>query len=122
METWNDSGARVNFEIMPDEYVRTTYLCSTWLKYAIKTGNIGDFRIGETKMSYAEALKYLNKLIEHVREREEAEKMLLVGAGGKEYVESHSDWDRELCEWRIANQIANLTSRSAIKFVKEHQF
>ena len=121
METWNDSGARVNFEIMPDEYVRTTYLCSTWLKYVITTGNIGDFRIGGTKMPYAEALKYLNKLIEHVREREEAEKVLLVGAGGKEYVESHSDWDRELCEWRIANQIANLTSRSAIKFVKEHQ-
>ena len=121
METGNDSGARVNFEIMPDEYVRTTYLCSTWLKYAITTGNIGDFRIGGTKMSYAEALKYLNKLIEHVREREEAEKTLLFGAGGKEYVESHSDWDRELCEWRIANRIVNLTSRSATKFVKEHQ-
>lgn len=118
METWNDSGARVNFEIMPDEYVRTTYLCSTWLKYAITTGNIGDFRICGTRMSYAGSLKYLNKLIEHVREREETEKMLLLKAGGKEYVESHSDWDRELCEWRIANQIANLTSRSALSFLK----
>lgn len=121
MDTYNEK-SRCNFEIMPDEYVRTTYLCSTWLKYAITTGNIGDFRISGTRMSYAEALKYLNKLIEHVRKREEAEKMLLVGAGGKEYVESHSDWDRELCEWRIANRITNLTSRSAIKFVKEHQF
>lgn len=73
-------------------------------------------------MSYAEALKYLDKLIEHVKKREETEKTLLLEAGGKEYVESYSDWDRELCEWCIANQIANLTSRSAIKFVKEHQF
>ena len=121
METWNDSGAKVNFEIMPGEYVRTTYLCSTWLKYVITTGNIGDFRIGGTKMSYAEALKYLNKLIEHVKEREETEKTLLLEAGGKEYIESHSDWDRELCEWRIANRVTNLAARSAMKFVKEHQ-
>ena len=121
METWNDSGARVNFEIMPDEYVRTTYLCSTWLKYVITTGNIGDFRIGGTKMSYAETLKYLNKLIGHVKKREETEKTLLLEAGGKEYIESHSDWDRELCEWRIANRATNITARSAMKFVKEHQ-
>ena len=121
METWTGSGARVNFEIMPDEYVRTTYLCSTWLKYVITTGNVGDFRIGGTKMSYAEALKYLNKLIEHVKKREETEKTLLLKAGGKKYIESHSDWDRELCEWRIANRVTNLTARSAMKFVKEHQ-
>lgn len=121
METWNGSGARVNFEIMPDEYVRTTYLCSTWLKYVITTGNIGDFRIGGTKMSYAEALKYLNKLVEHVRDREETEKILLIEAGGKEYVESHPDWDRELCEWRIANQIPILTARYAMKFIKENK-
>ena len=72
-------------------------------------------------MSYAEALKYLNKLIEHVKEREETEKTLLLEAGGKEYIESHSDWDRELCEWRIANRVTNLTARSAMKFVKEQK-
>lgn len=108
----------VNFEIMPDEYVRVSYLCSTWLKYAITTGNIGDFCIGGTRMSYAEALKYLNKLVERVRDREETEKILLIEAGGKEYVESHPDWDRELCEWRIANQIPILTARHATKFIK----
>ncbi len=121
MDTWNDSGARVNFEIMPDEYVRTTYLCSTWLKYVVTTGNVGDFRIGGTRMPYAESLKYLNKLIEQVREREETEKMLLIKAGGEEYLKSHVDWDRELCEWRITNRVTNLTARSAMKFVKEHQ-
>ena len=72
-------------------------------------------------MSYAEALKYLNKLIEQTKVVEEAEKELLIKAGGEQYIGSHPEWDREVCEWRIANQIANLTSRSAIKFVKEHQ-
>lgn len=120
-DTYMSTETRVNFEIIPGEYVRTTYLCSTWLKYVITTGNIGDFRIGGTKMSYAEALKYLNNLIGHVKKREETEKTLLLEAGGKEYIESHSDWDRELCEWRIANRVTNLTARSAKKFVKEHQ-
>lgn len=105
MESWNDSGARVNFEIMPDEYVRTTYLCSTWLKYAITTGNIGDFRISRTRMSYAESLKYLNKLIQHLKEREKQEKTILEEAGLKEWVEKNPDWDRVLCEWRIENKI-----------------
>ncbi len=73
--------------------------------------------MGGTGISYAEALKYLNKLIEHVKEREETEKKLLIESGGEDYVKSHAEWDRELCEWRIENQIASLTMRSARKFL-----
>ena len=118
-ETWNGTDARVNFKIMPDEYIRTTYLCTTWLKYVVTTGNIGNFQIAGTRMSYAETLKYLNKLIEHTRKREEAERALLIESDGEEYIKSHSDWDRELCEWRIEHQIPTLTSRSAKKFLRE---
>lgn len=118
-ESWNGTDARVNFKIMPDEYIRTTYLCTTWLKYVVTTGNIGNFQIAGTRMSYADTLKYLNKLIEHTRKREEAEKELLIENGGEEYIKSHPDWDRNLCEWRIANQVPTLTPRSAKKFVRE---
>ncbi len=120
METYNDSNARVNFEIKSDEYIRTSYLCTTWLKYIVETGHVGDFHIGGTKVSYAEALKYLNNLIEYIGKREEFEKDLLINAGGGEYIKNHPEWDRELCEWRIKNKIATLTSRNAKKFIKEN--
>ncbi len=119
MQTYKSSNARVNFEIMSDEYIRTTYLCSTWLKYVITTKHIGDFRIGGTGMSYAEALKYLNKLIGYVKEREEEERKLLMEAGGEDYLEAHPEWDRELCEWRLENRIVSLTARSAKRFLAE---
>lgn len=120
MDRYNDTGSRVNFEIMPDEYVRTSYLCSTWLKYIITTGNIGDFRIGGERLSYAESLKYLNKLMDHIKARETMEKGLLIDCdGGEKYINTHKKWDLDLCEWRIKNCIPALTSRSAKKFLKE---
>ena len=119
MDSWVNSGARVNFKIFPDEYIRTTYLCTTWLKYVITTKNTGVFRMGGESLSYAETLKYLNKLIGYTRNREEQEKKLIIEAGGEEYLNSHSKWDCELCEWRIKNQIPTLTPRSAKKYLKE---
>ncbi len=111
---------RVNFEIEPGEYVRTNYLCSTWLKYVVTTGNVGAFNVGGCRMSYAETLKYLNKLLDHMKEREEEEKELITAAGGEEWIKENPEWDRLLCEWRLANGIPALSARSAKKFLSEH--
>ena len=121
MDEYNNSKTRVNFEIMSDEYIRTNYLCTTWLKYVITTGNTGDFRIAGTRMSYAETLKYLNKLIEIVGKREEEEKNKILTIGkedGHKWLEAHTDWDRILCEWKIENNIPTLSTRTVNRFLK----
>jgi len=43
--------------------------------------------------------------IEYLKGREEAEKDMLLAAGGKAFVEANNDWDAILCEWKIANMV-----------------
>ena len=121
MGTWGSvNGAKVNFQLYPSEFIRTSFLCSTWLKYVVTTGNVGRIRVGGHDMSYAEALKYLNPLIDQAKKVEEEEKKLLIDAGGSDFTNNHSDWDRIVCEWRIQNKIHKLSTRSAKKFLKEN--
>ena len=118
---YNDTNARCNFQIMSDEYIRADYLCSTWIKYVITTGHIGHVRRAGSTFNYADMLKYLNLLLEHVKEREEKEKAMLVDAGLKEWVDKTPEWDRVLCEWRIENKIHALNKvnvRSFKRFYK----
>ena len=117
METakYNGTNARCNFEIAENEYIRADYLCSTWLRYVITTGNIGYFCLCGSKMNYADSLKYLNTLLEAVKEREDKEKKFLDNA----WLENTPEWDRILCEWKIANHIPVLTKRSATQFKKK---
>ena len=116
---WNGTNSRCNFEICDDEYIRLNYLCSTWLKYIIITGNMGRFTLGGSSMNYADSLKYLNKLLSEVSLREEKEKELLEKAGLKDWVDNTPEWDRILCEWRIENGVQAMNSRAAKKFARE---
>jgi len=116
---WNGTNSRCNFEIYDDEYIRLNYLCSTWLRYVIVTGNLGDFTLGGSRINYADSLKYLNKLLAEVSKREEKEKELLKEAGLENWVDNTPEWDRVLCEWRIKNSMQVMNTRTVKKFTKE---
>ena len=112
---WTES--RVNFKIYPDEYIRASYLCSTWIKYVITTRNVGE-RIGSTRLDYAQVLPYLKAMLDFTTQQEAKDKELLIAAGGENWINNNPKWDLEVCKWRIANSIPTLTAASAKKFLK----
>lgn len=118
---WRENGSNVNFQFYLDEVIPLPFLCSTWVESVIRNGKIGDYRLCGTSMGYADMLLYLNKSLEHLREREEKEKEMLIGAGGASWLTGHADWDAILCEWKIKNWIHALTLTRAKRFLKELQ-
>lgn len=117
-QTYEEPGYNVNFRFYPDEVIPAVFLCSSWIRSVIRTGNTGNFWLCGAKMSYADMLPYLQKLLSHLQEREAAEKKLLEEAGGGSWIESHEDWDADLCEWRIMNRVHVLTPARAKKFIR----
>lgn len=120
-DSWEGKEYRVNFRFYPGEVIPLPFLCSTWVESVIRNGKIGDYRLCGTDMGYADMLLYLNKSLEHLREREETEKEMLTKAGGVSWVTEHPDWDAVLCEWKIRNRIHALTPTRAKRFLKELQ-
>lgn len=109
----------VNLEVYEDEYFPLTFFCSSWINEVIQNGNIGNLSFPGASPSFADMLPYLHKMLEHLKEREEAEKDMLLAAGGKSFVEANSDWDAILCEWKIVNNVHTMSLSRAKKFVKE---
>lgn len=120
-DSWEGKEYRVNFRFYPGEVVPLTFLCSSWIESVIRNGKIGNYCLCGTGMGYADMLLYLNKSLEHLREREEKEKEMLIGAGGVSWLTGHADWDAVLCEWKIRNRIHALTPTRAKRFLKELQ-
>lgn len=118
-DSYSGTEMPVNMEIMKSEYIRADYLCTTWIKYVVTTGNIDGFRVNGSDLSYADALMYLNKLLEYTKKREEEDKKLIEEASGGEWIKKTPDWDRVLCEWRIENSMPKLSKRRAKQFLKE---
>lgn len=110
--------ARANMEVESDEIIPLTYLCETWIRYVITTGNVGNWRVGGKILSYAEALRYLNKILEYIRKRDQEIPATLKEAGLEKWMQAHPDWDVLLTEWRIANQIRNMTFYQVKRFAK----
>lgn len=115
---WNNSNARANLEIMPGEVIPLAYLNSEWIRYVLVTKNVGEWRVGGERLTYADALIFLNKMLEYLTDREKTEYKLLVDAGLSVWLASHSDWMVTLCEWRMEKQIRQLTPSKASAFAK----
>lgn len=109
----------VNLEVYEDEYFSLTFFCSSWIKEIIQNGNIGNLRFPGASPSFADMLPYLHKVLEYLNKREIAEKDMLIETGGEAFIEAHSDWDAILCEWKIANNIHNLSPTRAKKFLMQ---
>ena len=110
-----------NMEILKDEFVSAAYLCPTWVKYAIRTGNIGDFRISGQRLPYTGALKYLKQLLEYTQAEYDKTEEMVRGNGMSSWMEDNPDWDVQIAEWRIAHKVRNMTEYQVQRFAAEQK-
>lgn len=105
--------AYARFRVFTDEFINLTYLNSVWIKYAITTQNLG---YSGRKGSFAEFIRFLNKALEFVREREKTEFELI-----SKYIPNiadDSEWPVKLSEWKLANNVRSITDYQAKRFAK----
>lgn len=99
------------FRVYKDEFINLTYMNSTWLKYCITTQNLGD---GKKRLThFAETVRYLNKALKFVKEREEDEAKWL-----GQYVEITDDMWAALSEWKLEKNVRNINDYQAKRFAK----
>ena len=115
---WSGNKYKVNMEIYPNEYHPLTYLCPTWIRYCIKTANIGYIKLCGATMTYADLLQDFNIMLEHLYKVQEQEREYLIKAGLHDWLSNTPDWDVIVTEWRIANRKRKLTETSARTFAK----
>ena len=121
---WSNSDARANLEIERSEFIPLTYLCPTWVRYAITTGNIGDWGIAGASLSYADALKYLGIMYRHLEDVYNEYSMYLDEVALGTWMTENTEWDVILAEWMAENHVRKITEYQAKKFakyLKEHQ-
>ena len=112
------SGYTVNFRVYEHEVIPVTFLCSSWIRSVVAGGDIGTYTLCGKSMSYSDMLPYLHKILEHLKEREEKEKQMIIAAGGEDWLRRSPDWDAVLCEWKIRNKIHTLTATRAGRFIR----
>lgn len=119
-DSWysNSGSYHVNMEIYNDEYYPLAYLCPTWIKYVIKTGNIGNIIKCGSRMNYSSLLRDLNGILEHLNKVQIQEKEYLIKAGLEDWINNTPNWDAIVTEWRIANNKRKLTEANAKTFAK----
>ena len=115
---WSGNKYKVNMEIYDREYHPLSYLCPTWIRYCIKTANIGYIKLCGATMTYADLLQDFNIMLEHLNKVQEQEKEYLIKAGLEDWISNTPDWDVIVTEWRIANKKRKLTETSARTFAK----
>ena len=115
---WSSDKYKVNMEIYDREYHPLAYLCPTWIRYCIKTANIGYIKLCGATMTYADLLQDFNIMLEHLNKVQEQEREYLIKAGLKDWLSNTTDWDVIVTEWRIANKKRRLTETNARTFAK----
>lgn len=111
---WSEYGARANFQVHPEEYINLTYMNSVWLLYTVSSKKLGSWRAGGKEVSYAYAIRYLNKALEFVREREKVERDFILA----EYpgLDDVLDWPAVLSEWKLEKGVRQITTYQAKRF------
>ncbi len=115
---WSGDKYKVNMEIYDREYHPLAYLCPTWIRYCIKTANIGYIKLCGATMTYADLLQDFNIMLEHLVKVQEQEREYLIKAGLEDWLNNTPDWDVIVTEWRIANKKRKLTETNARTFAK----
>lgn len=111
--------SRANVEIYPDEFINIQLLNSDWIKYWLDSENIGNLRVGGKYINFSYIVRYLNKMLKHVVEREVEELHLLVDSGLDEA--DFPDWRVKLSEYKMTTGRHILKPRWAKQFVKQLQ-
>lgn len=93
------------------EFLNLTYLDSVRLRYVIANRKVTSWRIGGCDVDYAAALRYLNKALECLDEREKKEKEMLL-----KYMDKlPENWQVDLTLWRKEHGYHALTEARAKK-------
>lgn len=109
--------ARANMEVYEGEFLNLTYLDTVRLRYAIANRKVTSWRIGGCDVDYAAALRYLNKALEYLDEREKKEKEMLL-----KYMDQLTEnWQVDLTLWRKEHGYHALTEARAKKWVLERK-
>lgn len=109
------SDAKANFEVFPNEFINLTFLNSIWVSYAIQNRKVGRWMIGGKEVSYAYSLRYLNKALEFLKQREEEERLLI-----SQYTNLEDEWQVALSEWKLNNNVHDITDYQAKRFAKKY--
>lgn len=110
---------RSNFELYTNEYINLTCMNSIWLTWVITQKKLGGWRIGGKTVDYAYAIRYLNKALEYVRNRENEEKALIDAVD--QTVCQNAEWPLKLSEWKMEKGVRTITAYQAKRFVKSIQ-
>ena len=68
---------------------------------------------GGKEVSYAYSMRYLNKALKYIREREKEECRLL-----SQYMELPKEWQVSLSEWKMEKNVYTITDYQAKRFAK----
>lgn len=111
-DTWTDSSARANFELYSNEYMNLTFLNTVYIKYIITNRKLPNkFFRGSINFSYL--LPYMNKAMEYLKQREEKEESLI-----SKYTKLLPNWQIALTDWKIQNNVHEMTEYQAKRFAK----
>lgn len=104
-------------EVYEGEFLNLTYLDSVRLRYAIINRKVTAWKIGRCDVDYAAALRYLNKALEYLDEREKKEKEMLL-----KYMDKlPENWQVDLALWRKEHGYHALTEARAKKWALERK-
>lgn len=114
--TWERTTARSNFELNPDEYINLNNISSIHLEYAITNRSVAEhFKIAGKVADYAFVIRYLKTAMEHVREREQAEKALIDAIDASVCVDP--EWVMDILKFKAEKNVRNFNETWAKRFV-----
>ena len=115
---WRGTESRANFELMNNEFINLTYMNSVWLEWIITNNKLGGWTIGGKAVDYAYAIRYLKTAMDHIRKREEQEKVYLDEVDPS--ICKDPNWPLKLTQWKLDKQVRAITPYQAKRFAKAY--
>lgn len=107
--------SRANFELDPSEFINVEVMNSEWIKYLLITKKVNGVRIGGREINYNYFIPYLNRMMDHVKQREREESDLI----SKHLdLSEHPEWMVDLSEWKIETGHHKIGVRYAKQFAE----
>ena len=103
---------------MNNEFINLTYMNSVWLEWIITNNKLGGWTIGGKAVDYAYAIRYLKTAMDHIRKREEQEKVYLDEVDPS--ICKDPNWPLKLTQWKLDKQVRAITPYQAKRFAKAY--
>lgn len=105
--------ARANFELDPSEFINVEVMNSEWIKYLLITKKVDGVRIGGREINYNYFIPYLNRMMDHVKQREIEERELI---SKHLNLSDYPEWMVALSEWKLTTGHHKIGVRYAKQF------